>query len=70
MKDLTEVREALAQFNVQLKYKRDDIAKYEDPEGGEPLCGYSDWDELMYDHDERLAELGEHLAGAVEELLK
>lgn len=69
-KDLANVRDALERFQTELKYKHDDIAKYADPDGGEPLCGYSDWDELMYDHDERLAELGEHLAGAVEELLK
>ncbi|WP_100460572.1 hypothetical protein [Mycobacteroides abscessus] len=69
-KDLTEVRKALEQFQTALKHKHNDIAKYGDPEGGEPLCGYSDWDELMYDHDERLAELGEHLAGAVEDFLK
>lgn len=70
MKDLTKLREALAQFNVELEHKHEYIAKNEDPDGGEPECGYSDWDEAMYDFDERLAELGEHLAEAVEEWLK
>lgn len=70
MKDLTKVREALARFNIELEHKDEYIAKNEDPDGGEPLCGYSDWDEAMYDFDECLAELGGHLADAVEEWLK
>lgn len=70
MKELDSVRKALATFKTELNHKYEYMEKNEDPDGGEPLCGYSDWDESMYDYDEQLSDLGERLADAVEEWLK
>lgn len=61
------VRTALAAFNEQLEHKYEFIEA--NGTDGEPLCGYDDWDENIADHDERLAELGEHLADAVAEMI-
>lgn len=58
---------ALAAIKEELAHKHEFIEKNET--GGDPLCGYDDWDEMHADFNERLAELGEHLADAMTEMI-
>lgn len=61
------VRAALAAFR-QAEQQRQAFIEEHDT-GGEPSCGYADWDEKKADHFEHMAELGEHLADTVEDML-
>lgn len=60
---------ALQHWNRIHNFKSRFIAANEDPEGGEPLCGYSEWDEYLTDINYDLAEAGEVLARVIEEAL-
>lgn len=61
---------ALANWDSVYEFKARFIAKNTDPEGGDPLCGYTDWDEYMTDINYDLADAGEILAEAIREALK
>ncbi|AOT25445.1 hypothetical protein KIP29_gp19 [Mycobacterium phage BabyRay] len=61
------VKSALASFRSMLQMKRDFIEENQDPNDGEPECGYSRWDEAITDYNYELAYYGELLADAIEE---
>jgi hypothetical protein len=64
------LREAMVNWENVYKFKRAFIEKNTDPEGGEPLCGYDDWDEYLMDINYDLADAGEFLADAVTKFLE
>jgi hypothetical protein len=59
------LRDALANWDSVYEFKARFIEKNRDPEGGDPLCGYQEWDEYMMDINYDLAEAGEVLADAL-----
>ncbi|SKV09250.1 Uncharacterised protein [Mycobacteroides abscessus subsp. abscessus] len=65
---LEALRAALAAFR-QVEQQQQVFIEENDTDG-EPRCGYAYWDEKRADHLERLAERGEHLADAVEDMLR
>lgn len=65
MRSKNDLQSALDNWEEVYRFKRKFIEKNEDLEGGEPLCGYSDWDEYMTDISYELSEAGEILAEAV-----
>jgi len=65
MSSIRDLESALDNWENIFRFKRAFIVKNDDPEGGEPLCGYSEWDEYLMDVNYDLAEAGEILADAV-----
>lgn len=70
MSELNAVRRALAIFQSAVERRESFRADNYDDEVGEPSCGYAKWDESMFDFALDIAEAGEHLAEAVEEVLE
>ena len=46
------------------------IEEYQDPNEGEPLCGWATWDETMADYNAELADAGEALVIKIREATK
>lgn len=70
MKSTADLEAALENWEEVYRFKRNFIDKNSDPEGGEPLCGYEEWDSYMTDINYDLAEAGEFLAVAVTAFLE
>lgn len=64
------LKSALENWDHIYQFKARFIEENQDEDGGEPLCGYEDWDEYMTDINYDLAEMAEHLVEAVREYLK
>ncbi|UDL15354.1 hypothetical protein SEA_KUDEFRE_138 [Gordonia phage Kudefre] len=63
-------REALAAWDDADDRKRAFIAANEAPNGGEPKCGWEEWDDSIANANEELASAGDVLADAVRNYLK
>lgn len=64
-----DLKSALEAWDKVYGFKEIFIDRNDDPDGGEPLCGYSDWDEYLTDIDADLAQAGELLADAIRRAL-
>ncbi|AIS74160.1 hypothetical protein AVV42_gp19 [Mycobacterium phage Anubis] len=67
--NVDQVKSALESFRSMLQLKHDFIEENQDPDDGEPECGYSRWDEAITDYNYELAYYGKQLADAVAEAL-
>ncbi|AEJ92035.1 hypothetical protein SEA_HEATHEN_81 [Mycobacterium phage Heathen] len=67
--NVDQVKSALESFREMQRMKEAFIEENQDPNDGEPECGYSRWDEAITDYNYELAYYGELLADAIEKAL-
>ncbi|AVR57065.1 hypothetical protein PBI_PUPPY_83 [Mycobacterium phage Puppy] len=67
--NVDQVKSALESFREMQRMKEAFIEENQDPDDGEPECGYATWDERITDYNYELAYYGELLADAIEKAL-
>ena len=67
--DIELLQGALAEWDYIHRFKANFIEENEDPDGNEPLCGYSERDEYLTSVNADLAQVGEILADAVRRVI-